>query len=243
MNNKQMKLISLNIWGGGAYEPLIKFIKDNAGDTDVFCFQEVFFSSAMIVESRGVRLNILADIAAALPGFHCLIAPIGSGYDTSGPIDIDVSEEERLQKNKTIDDIPCNFQYVCFRAENKAFTICNMHGVANPGDKKDNDERLEQSNKVINFLAGKKGAKILCGDFNLLPETKSIAMIEEAGMINLIKKFAIECTRSRLSPWFGSPDFQEFADYTFVSPDVNVLNFTVPDVEVSDHLPLVLEFS
>ena len=62
-------------------------------------------------------------------------------------------------------------------------------------------------------------------------------------MINLIKKFAIERTRSCLSPWFGSPDFQEFADYTFVSPDVNVLSFTVPDIEVSDHLPLVLEFS
>ena len=41
----------------------------------------------------------------------------------------------------------------------------------------------------------------------------------------------------------GKPDFQKFADYVFVSPDVNVESFSVPDIDISDHMPLVLEFS
>ena len=37
-----MKLVSLNTWGGKAYKPLIDFIKQQARDTDIFCFQEVW---------------------------------------------------------------------------------------------------------------------------------------------------------------------------------------------------------
>jgi hypothetical protein len=273
-----MKLISLNIWGGKAYEPLMKFIKDNAGDTDIFCFQEAFRSSADIIESNGMRANILADIAAALPNFRSFLAPIGSGYDNEGPVDFDITEAQatfikngvdckaltdgsvfvlgkyrRLGKDETIENVPTNFQYVRLSSGGKEFTILNVHGTAYPGHKLDTPERLAQSQKIIEFLRGEDGSpryssggaggKIVCGDFNLLPETKSIAMIEGAGMTNLIKKFAIERTRSSSSPWYGKPDFQKFADYAFVSAEVNVINFSVPDTAASDHLPLVLEFS
>ncbi len=264
-----MKLISLNIWGGGVHKPLIKFIKDNAGDTDIFCFQEVFSSpETEIVESQGIRVNILADLEAALSGFRPLLAPVGSGYDAVGPVDFDITESQaifvkekadlkfvadggvfvcgkcrRLGKNETIEDIPRNFQYARLLSEDKEIVIVNVHGLAFPSDKLDNPGRIAQSQKILDFLRGENGRKILCGDFNLLPETKSIAMIEEAGMINLIKKFNIERTRSRLSQWSNHPKFQKFADYVFISPDVSVISFSVPDVAVSDHLPLVLEFS
>ena len=264
-----MKLISLNIWGGRAYEPLMEYVKGTAGDSDIFCFQEVFFSPGTeIVESRNVRINILADLEAALPDFRPLVAPVGNGYDTTGPVDFDIIESQamfiknnadwdiesdgsiftsgkyrRLGAHEAITDVPNNFQYARLSFHSKKLTIVNEHGTAYPGNKLDTPERLTQSQKIAEFLRGEDSAKILCGDFNLLPETKSIAMIEEIGMINLINKFKIELTRSKLSPFFGKPGFQKFADYAFVSPDVNVLNFTVPDVAVSDHLPLVLEFS
>ena len=35
---------------------------------------------------------------------------------------------------------------------------------------------------------------------------------------------------------------QKFADYVFVSKDVKVKNFEVPNIEISDHLPLILDF-
>ena len=38
----------------------------------------------------------------------------------------------------------------------------------------------------------------------------------------------------------GKYGFQEFADYAFVSPGIRVVDFVVPDLPVSDHLPLIL---
>lgn len=37
---------------------------------------------------------------------------------------------------------------------------------------------------------------IIVGDFNLMPDTKSISMIEEAGFDNLIAQYAIQTTRN-----------------------------------------------
>lgn len=85
------------------------------------------------------------------------------------------------------------------------------------------------------------GSKIIVGDFNLLPETESLKIIGE-GMRNLIGEFNIARTRSNLSPFFGKKEFQKFADYTLATPDVKVLDFKVLEVEVSDHLPMILEF-
>ena len=78
--------------------------------------------------------------------------------------------------------------------------------------------------------------KILCGDFNLLPNTESLAILSE-DMKNLVKDFDITSTRSKL---YTKPE--KFADYILVSPDVSVKKFTVMQDEVSDHLPLLLEF-
>ena len=81
------------------------------------------------------------------------------------------------------------------------------------------------------------GKKILVGDFNLNINTKSLTILEKK-MINLIKKYNIQTTRNKHFP--GS---EKFADYTFVSPDIKIRSFQVPHTEVSDHLPMILQFS
>ena len=263
-----MKLVSLNLWGGRAFAPLMKFLREQSRDTDIFCFPEAFHSNSGIEMSRDTRTNLFADLATLLKGFDSFVAPIGDGYDNHGPVDFDITESNaifvqrsailkidvsgeiflrgvrrRLEGHESIDDIPYNFQYVRFAHHGKMFEVANIHGIARPGHKLDTPERIRQSGVIEKFLEGEKGAKIFCGDFNLLPDTQSIAMIEAAGMANLIKKFEIERTRSWLSPYFEKDNFQKFADYTFVSPDVRVKSFSVPDVAVSDHLPMILEFS
>ena len=87
------------------------------------------------------------------------------------------------------------------------------------------------------FLDKTPNPKILCGDFNLLPETKSLRILEE-NMVDLVKKFDIHSTRS-VSFKYET----RYADYMLVSPDVVVERFNAPHINVSDHLPLVLEFS
>jgi endonuclease/exonuclease/phosphatase family metal-dependent hydrolase len=80
--------------------------------------------------------------------------------------------------------------------------------------------------------------KILCGDLNLKPDTQSLKILEE-GMVNQIAINNIKSTRS--VQYY--PKAERFADYIFISKDIHVNSFKVLPDEVSDHLPLFLDFS
>lgn len=258
-----MKLISLNIWGGRAYEPLLAWIKEQAQDTDIFCFQEAFESSSDIEISNGTHVHILEDLKKLLPNYEVIYAPSQDGIDTEGPVDFNLSigpatfvkKPHKIitsqvvftygQKNSTNPEdyttMPSNVLYTKIQSASGQYYIYNFHGIAYPGDKLDTAKRLEQSRNLVNMLAKEDKKKILCGDFNLMPNTESIRMIEET-MENLITKFNIPKTRSKISKYYGTPDEQKYADFTFVSSDIKVAGFEVPDVPISDHLPMVLHF-
>lgn len=257
-----MKLISLNIWGGRAHEPLMEFIKASAKDTDIFCFQEVFSSPSDIKISRDTYVNILGDLTEALKGYQLFFAPEQDGFDSAGPVDFEVTvglatfvrdkikveswdhvfiHGERNSARPDASYFPASMLCTRISEESEGYSICNAYGYALPGNKLDTPERLEQSRRIKSFLEGERGEKVLCGDLNLMPETESIKMLEE-NMENLIKKFNIANTRSKISPFFGTPEEQKFADYTFVSQGIRVKDFQVPDMVVSDHLPMILNF-
>ena len=94
----------------------------------------------------------------------------------------------------------------------------------------------ERMKKIAELIKTIEGEVVICGDFNLLPDTKSIKMLEEAGLVNLIKEYRITSTRTSLYS-----KSEKFADYIFVSKGVSVKDFKVLSDEVSDHTPLYLE--
>lgn len=143
---------------------------------------------------------------------------------------------------KDFSNQPTPLQYIEFSKDKEDFCIFNLHGAPFPEDKLDTSKRIEQSKKILDIMDSKNGTKILVGDFNLLPETESIKMIENKGYKNLIEKFNIDRTRSFLGPYWKGSAFQKFADYAFVSVEVKIKSFKVPHIEISDHLPLILEF-
>lgn len=261
-----MKITFLNIWGGTIYEPLMAFLREQAPTTDFFCLQEVFDSPESRTVSWRGHTNTLALLRNILPAFAYFYAPVQEGHDGNVPLDFPVSQGIALFVRKDIapdavGDIvihgekngmapsdltsyPCNLQYIRFQHGQRGYTLAHVHGTAHPGSKRDTPERIAQSQKVIDFLARKKGEKILGGDFNLLPDTESIHMIERMGMRNLITEYGITTTRNAFSyGQYSEHDRQYFADYAFVSPGVPVQSFVVPHIEVSDHLPLILEFA
>ncbi|MBI2642420.1 MAG: endonuclease/exonuclease/phosphatase family protein [Candidatus Wildermuthbacteria bacterium] len=260
-----MKVIFLNIWGGQVFEPLMQFIEEYAPSTDFFCFQEVLDSPTPGLTSWGGRTTIRKELQEALLEFQEYYAPSHNILDKDGKPDpnifvgvsiftkkrIEVKSQGRVHaqgdpSGKSHDDrqgAPHYFQYVRFEHNEKPYTLCNMHGTAHPGDKLDTPERLEQSKRITDFLAKEQGAKVLGGDFNLFPETESIKIMENAGMRNLIKEYKISTTRSELNYARYPDNIQYFSDYAFVSSEVQVTNFKVPQLNISDHLPLILEFS
>ena len=99
---------------------------------------------------------------------------------------------------------------------------------------------MQQSTKIIEYLYEVEGAIVIGGDFNLEIDTESLLTFEKNGYQNLIKEYNIPTTRNRLV-WEKYPENRQyFSDYVFVTEDVKVVDFSVEEVEISDHLPMVL---
>lgn len=259
-----MKLITLNIWGGQVYKPLLKFLREN-NKIDIFCFQEVMVSSKSIF-SHGAKTDIFEDLKKVLPNYNYYLAvPILRDFDLKNKVEFDlefgqaifvkkgikvISEEtvfvygkdhpvkwwdiKRLTKKYL--DVPRNMQYIVIEEKGQKILIGNLHGFWMPRSKSDTPQRISQSKKIKEIFDPFNGPKILCGDFNLIHNTKSMDMLEE-DMKNLIKEFNIKSTRSKLHK-----RRQKFADYILVSDKVKVSKFEALNDVVSDHLPLLLDF-
>lgn len=253
-----MKLITLNIWGGKLHEQLVQFVEQRGREVDVVCFQEVFHTPTDRTTSNEARANSFSELTRALPDFRGAFHGAQDGFDPRGAVNFELSyglatfvrsnipvEEHGDEfvyrfKNSRQEDhrtIGRNVEFTLFSRGADRYAICNFHGLWNGTGKTDTPDRLEQSRKVLEVLDRFRDRKlILCGDFNLLPNTRSLAMLER-GMRNLIKESGATSTRSS---HYTKPE--KFADYILVSPNVNVRHFEVLKDEVSDHLPLLLEF-
>ena len=262
-----MKLISLNIWGGRVQKPFVEFLKKQNGNIDVFCFQEVFKSDRNIFQNN-IKTDIYSDISEILKDYDGYFSPTFEGFDIKQEVDFELYFGQAIFIKKSIEvlsdgnffvygfygqekikpkrnhksfgsylDFPRLIQYLEVQENGIETVIANLHGFWLPDSKEDTPERLEQSDKIIEFLNSYKERKILCGDFNLNPGTESMAKLEK-GMINIVKKYKISSTRSNLHTRKN-----KMADYVLISKDLKVSEFKVLQDEVSDHLPLFLEFS
>ncbi len=245
-----MKLITLNIWGGKVFEPLMDFFSKHAEDVDIFCLQEVFNNPPNVksrVQTKVAKEDIYKDIAKILKDFDGYVAPtqdgeesltmfIKKGFGNYEIADHFVYRWRNAMEGNDASTYGINIQYMKFNREERDYMVCNLHGHWTPNFKGDNPARLEQSKNIKKFLDDFDGAKILCGDFNVAPNTQSMSILETS-MINLIKKYNITSTRSH----FYTKEIK-FADYIMVSPEVKVEKFEVLQDVVSDHLPLLIEF-
>ena len=226
-----MKVIFLNTCNGKIREGTAAFIRQQAAATDVFCFQEVYE-------------EMQAFCAELLPDYRVI-----RGYKKIGE-ENDFAQATYLRQGLQLLSSQLLLEkhpgtglgiYTQINMRNAVIHLCNLHGSARPGTKLDTPERIDQSQGLIDFFKEKRGMRIIGGDFNLLPETRSARMFEENGYRSLIKDFRIPTTRNRLAWELYPNNKQYYSDYVFVSPEVKVREFSVPADEISDHLALVLK--
>lgn len=236
-----MRVIFLNCFTGKFKIPFNQFIHKHSGDTDIFCFQEISTSL------QGKLVNSLANFNSVYKEGYLLsfINEIaGQSVFFNNKIRLIETEKILIHELKT-KDIGFLLK-LKFEIKNRQFLIGNVHGTAHPSNKFDSIERLEQTKIILKAFDDERIPKIIGGDFNLLRNTQSIEMFDDAGYKNLIKDFSIVSTRNKLTWELYKNDVgfvkQYDSDYCFVSPDVVVNNFSVPNVEVSDHEPLILDF-
>jgi len=250
-----MKLISLNIWGGKISEPLTAFIKERASSTDIFCFQEVLRGGAGKTTREEMK-DCYEQIGKLLTSHKGYFSGYGEGgyYSESlKGLDFDYGVACFVRNNLpqsligsvTLYDLETKWNDYDGRfaagaslaIDVSGHAIVNVHGLWQGSMKKDSEARFEQSKRILDLANKTNGKKIICGDFNLEPDTKSLGMIEGLPTRNLIKEYGIKSTRSS----HYKKDLK-FADYMLVSLDLDVIDFKVLPDEVSDHLPMYLEF-
>lgn len=249
-----MKIISLNTWGGMAgAQKLMEFFAKHQ-EVDVFCLQEMFNGgeddpAEMAEESEGKVYNLLSSIEKVLPEHQAYFRPSLKDYyglamfvrknlQVSAEGDYFVHKDKGYIPAEDLGNHPRNIQYATVQSSTGPITIINFHGLWNGGGKTDTEDRLNQSNNIVKFINTLQNDIILCGDFNLEPTTKSLIMLEDCGLRNLIKKYNISSTRTR---YYAKP--VKFADYALVSKDIEVRDFKVLSDEVSDHSPLFIDLS
>ncbi len=253
-----MQLISLNTWGGSAgREKLLAFFTTHK-DVDIFCLQEVMSAPYRHLEGKvvgGVAFSNnqrmpygVQDISGLLDTHTAYFRPHqGDHYGllTLVKKDFVIAEEGELFVHKEKGYEPegdmglhaRNIQYATIATEKGNRTVINFHGLWNGKGKGDSEDRLRQSDNIIQFLQKLQNPYVLCGDFNLLPDTESLQKLERFGLHNLIKENGITSTRTS---FYTKPE--KFADYTLVSDGIKVSTFRILPDEVSDHSPMFLDF-
>ena len=253
-----MRIISLNTWVGRVgKEKLLTFFKTHADTTDVFCLQEICAAPHPYLEgclAGGVVLNnkqtmgyALREISEVLPNHVAFFRPhLGDNYGLLMLVrkefrvieegEFFVYKQKGFYSKADIGDHARLIQYVTIAAGTKVVTIINFHGLWNGKGKTDTEDRIQQSKNILEFTSKLDGEYVLCGDFNLLPDTESLKLFEAAGLRNLIKEYKVSSTRTS---FYKKPE--KYADYIFVTKGIQVKDFKVLPDEVSDHSPLFIE--
>lgn len=226
-----MKIISLNTWQGKQKESLKSYLQQHDVDTDVFLLQEADGETESLRREifMGEQSVTTRKYDPAYEEEYWVTSVFKSNFQLHSSGTFFASNPEQGHGH-----------WLEGEYKGERYIICNVHGTPVSSEKNDTPTRIEQSKEILIFLKSRPGKHIIMGDFNLLPDTQSISLFEEAGYRNLISEYEIDTTRNELA-WARYPDSKQlFADYAFVSQDVQVLDFQVPKNEISDHLPLEL---
>lgn len=122
--------------------------------------------------------------------------------------------------------------------DSKKLRILNYHGIWTK-EKTGTRETLEACKKINKLATEVSYPTIITGDFNLFPDTKSMKVFQDH-FISLVDKYSIQTTRPQSNELNHLQ--RNVVDFILVTPDIKIGSFKVLDSDVSDHLPLVLDF-
>lgn len=205
-----MKLITLNTWGGRITKELFDFLDKKKATTDIFCFQEIYHRATHVhVEQGGIdpNLTLFDDIEKILTDYQSYFRPqyletYGLAAFVKNHIHVIDEGEYYVHHHKgfipgeIVGNHARNVQSISIQHQGGDLHIFNFHGLWNGVGKADSKPRLEQSRKLIEYIKNFKGTKVLCGDFNLLPDTESLKLVEDIPLRNLVEEYGVTSTRT-----------------------------------------------
>lgn len=243
-----MKILQLNIWAGKLDKNIVQLLSRE--DADVLCLQEVVSveggSSYFFLDLHELLVAGGYEYFYFTPSWsgkymrreahwgNCIVSrtpfiETSSFYTYKENVhDFDFLENTDYNAGRSL-------QHAVVEHENGPLHVLNHHGHHVDHHKDGDEETLRQCGLIADYVQGLEGRIVLCGDFNLVPESASIELLNGL-LVDHVKEQGIESTRTPLTYK------TEACDYIFTSPDIRVTNFQVLDDIVSDHKALIVEF-
>lgn len=245
-----IKFLTLNLFDGGKFfDNILDFFRKE--NPDILAVQEVYDGQGKDLPRNFRSIQVLRE---HLPGFHYHFAPeflfqteianveIGNAIFSRFPVKsnnvtfVDVSYR-RLKREKTQTDFshePVNLQHIKILTSGQHLNVFNIHGVWGVNGK-DNPRRLKMSQVIVEKIKNLDNI-ILAGDFNTLPNTETIRNIENH-LVNVFKN-QLKSTFNMKHKITGGYS-TAVVDMIFTSPSIKIIDQRMPEVNVSDHMPLV----
>lgn len=128
-------------------------------------------------------------------------------------------------------------QAIRVSAAHRSFTVVHFHGLRDPLGKFDTPERIAQATRLAELVRDTQGPNdhlIVCGDFNVLPDSSTFDILAGIGLTDLVGNADTRTSR------YTKPN--RHANYMLVSDPEDVIAFTAAqEPEVSDHRILTLD--
>lgn len=250
----KIKVIQINIYGGKYFDELIDFLKQE--DPDFITMQEVTVGKFNLYQDKDVGLFELLKEKLGMHGiYHGDIKLIGDPDSMYG--NAVFSKLPVVEKNVLVlkDFRPVSFDEAMGN-DNSTSEVQNTHlldAKVNLGGKelriiswhgawtappKDTEETLRQAKMVCDYLSKINGPFILGGDLNNIIGNKTIDMISGVAN-NLMIYSGVEATTNRKVHKIRPRGY--LIDYIFTSFDIRAISLKVPEITVSDHLPVITE--
>lgn len=251
----KIKILNLNLLHGGVvYDHVINFIKDT--HADIMTFQEAYGGFSPKYPKNFKTIGYLREL---FPDYSYYFSPEVSVKNKVGKIDMGnliFSKFPIIAKSTTFFDVPYgeyeygaesgrtdfsndpkNIQKVVLKTGLKNLNVFNMHGIWG-FDGLDSPRRLKMSEKIINVIKNLDNV-VLTGDFNVDEKSKTIGKIEKY-LTNVFKGERVTSfnMKRKTNPSYGNT----IVDFIFTSPNIQIIDHYTPQIDVSDHMPLVLLF-
>lgn len=251
-----LKMLSLNLWNGGRlFDQALDFLLTQ--QADIMFLQEAYDGQAPTGEKRFRTVQLLQQ---AFPEYDYYFAPVYLDTRQDGQRIEDgqliLSRFSLSETRSVFFDVPygeydqdamTNFQHfpallqsATILLEDKQVQLLNVHGPVDLDGLADTDRRLKMAEVIVSQIT-QADQVILAGDFNVQPATKTIRVIERylrnvfAGEL----KTTFSSKRKDLTKFPGYET--AVVDMMFVSESIEVVSHTCPEVDISDHFPLVAE--
>jgi endonuclease/exonuclease/phosphatase family metal-dependent hydrolase len=251
----KIKFITLNTeHGGKLFDNIASFIREE--NPDIVTFQEIFDSKEQENEKRFRAFEEFGSAFSDLLPFSAFKSSCffinddyekGAEYGNAVFSKFEITKNEKTEINAPYGIVderglydyseePGILQCVTLSVAGIELNIFNLHGVWGH-DGGDNQRRIAMANTILDKIKGYDHV-ILAGDTNFTKEAvKTIEIIESSGVKSVFGD-SLKSTfnmRHKTDPGYATAA----VDMIFTSQDIKVLESKMPQVDVSDHYPLM----